>query len=532
MVQAQPEELPIDIDYAKFLPWLIDRRRVPRDWHTHLKSARSLLRHAINSTPPAARSTLKLTPPSPLTPPLSYFQVLDVLNALTAADAPPTWQAGAEKDLLGRYKGPTSRAWAAVVAAFEHKYAYLADCAQALTRNADVEAPAMKQAIARLQRDAAELVRRDAPAVRAAAEAKERFQVACAEFELPPDGDPDYYQLLEMEVDRRVPVLLREAVRCVKTDVFVEALAYYAGFSEYVRGDGSAGDLCPTVRKVMEGDIDELVRSVRREVELATGGDGVDWDIEFSSHEPGSDATPVEIDWGIEIDASGVADITADAVQEEEGNGGEEARESPIDWNETADSLEGSGGEELVDTGDVSSKPPTLADPAFREMFLNDLIELDAFLAQRAAEATRFGDTDTGLIMQQATGTPNPIKAVDTQKIGALQEAVGMAMSAINSADTRRMLALQSDSKRLDRAARAILEKKHVAERSHAAIDVLRKRRSKAQEDLATELPKLAELEVVTRDIKRRTEVALSALYKGRTVNILGEINNIFPNGE
>lgn len=431
--------------------------------------------------------------------------------------------------MLGRYKAPTSRAWASVVAAFEHKYTYLADCAQLMTRNADVEAPALKDSISRLQREAAELVRREALAVRSAADARERFEAACAEFELATEGHPDYFQLLERAVDRKVPVLLQEAVGCVKRGAFGEAMACYALFAGYLRGDGVGGDLCITLRKVMEGDVEELVRPVSRDAGLVAGDDRVDgYMSQVASHEAGSGVAP-EVEWGIEVEATGAADVTADSAQEEQGNDGAVAGDSRIDWNETVDSLDGNGGMEHMDRGDASPEALTLADPAVREMFLNDLIELDAFLAQRASELSRLGDTDAGLIMQQAAGTPELIKAVDMLKIKPLQEAVEMAINAINSADTRRMLALQSDRNRLERAARAIIEKKNVAERTHAAIDVLRTRRSKAQEELAIELPKLAQIGVVTRDVKRRTEVALSALYKGRTVNILGEINNIFP---
>lgn len=522
------EELPIDIDYAKFLSWLVDRRRIPRDWHTHLKSARSLLHHAISITPRPAKAALDLAPPDPLTPPLPYFHARDIFAALTAGDVPTDWDAGSEKDLLGRYKGATSRAWAAAIAAFEKKDVYLADCAQALTRNTDVEAHALKDSIGALQREATELARRDAPALRAAAEARERFELACDEFDLPKEGDIDFYDSLKEAVDRKVPALLREAVKCVKEGAFAESIKYYANFVGYVRAErGDAQPVCETATRVIEGNVESLIRVRREEVTIGVSNGGVDWDIGIAPHAAEDKTGVAEIDWGIEIDTHGNVEggsqDNAGADVDIAGGGGE------IDWNESAETNDRiEGDDEKADKTDDSDSF-TLADSKSRELYLNDLIELDAFLAQRVSELSRAGNMEVGLVLQQASGTPEFVKAVDAEQVAMFQESVQKAIRAINSAETRHMLALQSDSKRIERAARAILEKKHVAERMYATIDVLRKRRLKALEDLAVETPKLEELSKITRDIKKSTEKALSGLYKGRVVNILGEINNVFP---
>lgn len=529
------EQLPIDIDYAKFLPWLVDRRRVPRDWHTYLKSARSLLRHALSLTPPPALAALNLSPPDALSPPLPYFHALDVLAALTAHDAPAHWQAGPDKDILGRYRAPTSRAWAAAVAAFEKSHVYLADCAQVLVRNTDVEAHALKAAIAALQKDAIDLARRDAPAVRAAADAKERFYLACREFDLPKDDNVDFYAALREAVAHSVPVLLRHAVQCAKHPAFVHAIRYYADFVAYVRQ--ARGDaphvVCEAANCVVEGDVDSLIKPPVETGVTAADVTGVDWGIDVASDGLQADVGPTEIDWGIEIDTSGSIQATTLGNGDSSSAGVDvpAAAGDAIDWNESAEGDGQVGGHDDDDSDAHNANCFALTDPKSRELYLNDLIELDAFLAQRVAEFSRAGNTEIGLVMQQASETPDFVKAVDVEQLALFQQAVQDALRAINSAETRRMLALQSDDRRLERAARAILEKKHVAERVHAAINVLRKRRARTIDHLAAETPKLEELGRITRDIKKRTEKALSELYKGRVVHILGEINNVFPPG-
>lgn len=535
MVQEPPtpsptpaEELPIDIDHAKFLSWLIDRRRVPRDWHTYLKTARSLSRHAISQTPASALEALSLPTSATAVP---YYTAVDALTALTSSTAPESWAGGPDKDLLGRYKGRTARAWAAAVAAFERKDVYLADSAQLLVRNADVEARAIKARITRLQADAAEYARRDAPAVRSAKEARERFEDACKEFELPTEEECDFQTLLAMAVEKRVPQLLAEAVACAKEQAFVGAVKYYEDFAHYVKEEGAdTGDeLCSTAKRVMQGEVNLLTLPVKP-VQEAVADDRVDWGISAVDLDASGDgAETSEIDWGIEIDTS----ASGEAAAVGDDGGGSSVHAVGIDWNDAGEGIAepeaDAGADADVEIAVESEEVFTLADPRSRELYLNDLIELDAFLAQRAAELSQSGNSEIALVMQQSSSTPEFVSSVDVERVRVLQQNVRSAIGVINSADTRRMLALQSDSKRVERAARAVLEKKHVAERMHAAIDVLRKRRVKAVEELAVENPKFEDLAKITRDVKRRTEIALSKLYKGRTVNILGEINNVFP---
>lgn len=554
MKETQPEsyaqqeaELPIDIDYAKFLDWLIDRRCVPRNWHTLLKAARTLTRTAVAQTPQEVQAALKI-PALSAHENLPYHTALNVFHGLIADDAPESW-GSKEKDLLGRYKSPLHRAWADAVSAFEKKYVYLADAAQLLVRNADVEAAAIKSSISKFNADIAESVRREGPTIRAAAEAKERFEDACREFSLEDDDTGDFEIQLRKQIDKRVPEVLTCAVEGAKTKSFVEAVTYYDQFSDYVSGEGWSGTVCAVLKDVVKEEVSSLIRTPEP-ADTGAGG-GIDWGTMLSVGEqstemddPGSSANaPVEIDWGIEIGDSG----TAVEVKEMSGGGGEGSSVDPdggidwgvetatpdgIEWNESPGNTDAKETKE-VDGGSAEtiekSRRTTLADPSTREQYLNDLIELDAFLEQRRAQLSKSSGSEVGLVMQQAASTPEFVKRIDAERVKLMQDAVQAALVAINSDKTRQVLALQSNPKRLERVARSVLEKKHAAERMHGAIDVLRQRRTKAASELAVEGPKLEQLGEVTRDVKRKTEESLSSLYRGRSVNILGEINNTFP---
>lgn len=527
MVPETEDLLPIDIDHSKLLTWLLDRRHLPKNWHASLKSTRELVHQALKTTPQAALSALNIKPPAPLDPPISYFRVLDILSALTVPDAPAEWQAGPDKDILGWYKGPTARAWQTAVSNFEKNGIFLADCAQTLVRNADIEAKTIRSTITSLQKEITELTRKDPIVVQSSAEATKRFESACEEFELEVDGVADYYNALKDAVQLKVPLVLKEAVEIVKEGTLADVITYYSKFVAYVNGKNNAGkDLCKTLRVVIDGDIEQFVQT-QMVLDEHLPEPRIGWEIDVSK-EPAvtTEETSAEVDWGIEIESENTLSI--EKTVEEAGKSSEELNDATgIDWNEIP-----KVSQNVVESGEVGNKGgqgPTLADAKFRGQYLNDLIELDAFLCQREEELSRSGNSEVRLVLQQAPSTPEFVKAVDLDRISEFKHVVNKAINSINSSQTRRILSLQSDRKRLERVAKSIAGKKHVSERMHASIDVLRERRRRAITALSLEAPKFEELGKQTRDIKKRTEKALSGMYKGRAVHILGEINNIFP---
>lgn len=525
---------PIDIDYAKFLDWLIDRRRIPRNWHTLLKSARTLSRTAQSQTPSSLQIELNL-PPSELHTNLHYHVVRETLTILTSS-SPPKEAPAADKDLLSRYKSPLLRAWADAAAAFERSHIYLADAAQLLTHNANIEAPAIKADIALLNSDIADAGRREGPAIHAASEARNRFNDACHDFDLDPKT-ADFQQQLRATVERRVPCVLALAVEKAKQPQFNDAIEYYQQFAAFVAGRQDGAILCPTARRVMKGDIAALTAPGMAKEELRPDFEELDWTevsmIRAKSESSGS-VDNVEIDWGIEVDTSG-ADASVSNDDMNDGSAGLEEHEKlgidwgdgemkvePIDWNKSTQP-------QSVQEETSCASCFTLADANTRERYLNDLLELETFLSQRDAEMRRTGESQVGIVVQQAVTSCESAPRADRDNVAQMWEGVKAAIREVNSEETRRLLALQAQPRRLERAARDVLEKKMVAERLEAAIDVLRKRRARSIDELAVLGPRLKELGVITRMVITETEKALEQLYQGRKVHILGEINNIFP---
>jgi CDK5 regulatory subunit-associated protein 3 len=543
-------ELPIDIDYAKFLDWLVDRRRVSRGWHASLKAARVLLRSAADAMPSQ----------SLITAPTSYFETVDALNLLTDTSKPAPFPSARDTDVLGRYSHPTSRAWSSAKSSYESGCAYLAEAAQILVRNTDVEASALRKEISVLKESLAECARKEGPTARAAVDAKDRFHTACAEFHICPPADAlgcDFDAEVRREVEQKAPALLREAVAGAKRPAVAQALQYYRDFVGYASSDvGSDAEIettaangntnssldtstmCSSLNTVILGDMEELVAPVLLipANERCVNSVAVDWGdsvtggmIEASTAAE-SDGGDGGIDWGIEIDSEGSVFTNAVAVVSEprESNGTYHSEgissSQGIDWEESQPA------ESQIHTeSERSANKSSLADSAFRDAYLNDLSELRCFLKQRQAELMQASDTQVSLVLLQAGNVPDAVRLVDTARVQEMSCAVEEAFNIVAGVDARRILGLQANNDVVARCARDLTEKMHVASRLERNIAHLASRKAQIAEQLRATVPKFESLASQTRNLKRRTEEKVQTFYSGREVNILGEINVVFP---
>jgi CDK5 regulatory subunit-associated protein 3 len=527
----------LDLDYTKLLDWLQDRRRITRSWHSSLKAARVLLRSAAGTIPPSC--ALAATPPS------SYYPLVAVLDVIADKSCPPPFPGARDVDYLNRYSHPATRAWAAARSSYESDSAYLAEAAQTLVRNADVEAPALRAEMTIQRESIAEIARKEGPTIRAAAEAKARFVSACEHFGMSDavqGAGIDFEQALRGAVARRAPVLLRLAIDVAKQPALADALEYYCNFVSYACGSPVSNDtdeenrLCHTLFEVVYGDRDALVapglKGFVSDAADAPSGE-VDW---------GSSIVPTSTDAGESIarevgarsdrDVVGsgvIADMEAldinieqdiDLVTDEIGASG-------IDWEISIPATE----VDVTVSGNVDNSVKsliTLADSAIRESYKNDLRELRAFLTQRSVELSVGAGTQVSLVLQQSRGVPDTVRTVDLGRVEKMIMAVNCALDSVLGSDVSRVLSLQASGDAVSRAARDLTDKLQACARMETSIVALASRKITARDEFGTLGRKFNALAAESRELIRLTEEKLEKIYKGKRVHILGEINIIF----
>lgn len=559
---ADDRPLPIDIDYAKCLPWLIDRRRVPRDWHVQLKTARTLARSAWAQTSPEIRASLELSSDLSAHEALTYAQVRRVYEQLIAEDAPEHW-GSTQLDLLGRHVDPIRRAWKNALSAFEKNHVFLADLAQNIVRNVDVEAPALRTRIAKLTADAADLVRKDGPAARAVTDALERLQRECAQYNICPEvgSHDDFHSLISQFLDARVPLLLRDSVVALKG--LRTVVSFYKQFAGFVsrphslnQGDQSvdaSSTLCPVLTAIFDVPEASLVRPVQTSSPLS-GANPLTSDANGDALTGGSFLQDTivgnvgggEIDWGIEIDDSGLGDVSTDAVSNEgidwsidaghEGGtvpetveilGEPENAASTIDWDITVDSGEGDAASETEQESEPQSI--TLLDGANRKAVLNDVYELRSFLDSRISDTARVQNAHVALNVQLNSAMGTDLGRVTVEDMQGMQSLVKHAIGTLASQEARHILGMYDLPRARERAARNVGDKRLAVDRLRKDVSSLSARRTRVADAIAEEAPKLAQLATDTWRIVDILEQELSKLYGGRDVHILGEIHNVLP---
>jgi hypothetical protein len=250
----------------------------------------------------------------------------------------------------------------------------------------------------------------------------------------------------------------------------------------------------------------------------------IDWDVgdvvEVEVDEPIVVETieaPIEIDWdvrGFVVEDAG--DARAETNVETESNGFVStktlAKAESRDDSTTNDSSSSS-----------SSFGRAFSDREFRARVLDDLLELRAFLTQRAADAGASGESATLL-----ASAPPEIRARfgDAAELTKLAAACEEPVRVLAEDTAGRLLLVSASERYRKRLANDLVTAGRLESKFCVFADDARQKRDETRRSLRREALKAEASRKALREVKRFAERAISTMYKGRTVHIIGEINN------
>jgi len=266
---------------------------------------------------------------------------------------------------------------------------------------------------------------------------------------------------------------------------------------------------------------------------------GIDWGIDMVPNEPMAAEETSNLESGIVWD---LGDLTAqtpesefDVLQQDSsavGQGGDIGGE--INWDIGLDESGLDQGEQVENSLPLKSSSKIeqgmgdvgrFLETEYRNMLLNDLFELKAFVKQRIEE---LGRQDSASLQNQVQAiAPAACFQHSTDALIEMALHVTAALDLLTAQKTRDLSLLVTSSRFLDRLHTSLLSKKESETKLLASSRDLCQKRAELRQTLTLLWPKQELALKRTREAKEHAQECISNMYEGRPVNIIGTINTV-----
>uniref|UniRef100_A0A669QEN0 CDK5 regulatory subunit associated protein 3 n=1 Tax=Phasianus colchicus TaxID=9054 RepID=A0A669QEN0_PHACC len=492
-----PRDVPIDIQTGKLLDWLVDRRHCGLRWQAQVSAVRQKIEAALRDMPEHEEIAQLLAGAA-----IHYSHCLRIVDILRGTEA-------STKNLFGRYSSQRMKDWQEIVALYEKDNTYLAELAALLVRNVTYEVPALRKQISRCQQAQQDLARREEECQLAAAELRERFYASCKQYGI--TGSNVRQELLALV--QELPSLLSEVGAGV--GALSEAIELYQACVEFVC-QSSEGPVVPMLRYVgSKGNTTvyewrtgfEPVRVERPEVQVVP-------------EQPKEDTVWCCSAWGcgclLQLEGS----------LHPSGFGGPVAlfADNDIDWGDGE-----SNGAQITVLEDGSEEPEAVArgsdaltlleNAATRNQFIDELMELELFLAQRLVEMEEEADV---LAASQFQLAPAVLQGQTSTRVGTLLASTRALLDQLSTRRMQHLFIILASPRYVDRVSEMLQQKLNQAELLLAKREALSRKRHEALTEQGVLEPKLDRLQERTRELQQLIEADISKRYGGRPVHLMG----------
>ncbi|XP_055595239.1 CDK5RAP3-like protein [Uranotaenia lowii] len=494
-------DIPIDIHAGKLLDWLVSRRIVDKNWHLNVRDVRSKISNALTDMP-AHDGLVQLLKGAHI----NYFhcqQIIDILKT-TEADS---------RNVFGRYGSQRMKDWQEIVKLYEKDCLYLAEAAQILVRNINFEIPGTRKQIKSFEQLGEESDKKIVDLERSEIVILGEYQSLCKQLGIL--GENVRKELVEKVGE------LPEMYRTIATSVppLKKALKLYGAFLSndaclpILRHVSSAGNT--TVYEFLYSEpplsIEEppVKFSLKDTSEENSGGIdfGNDGAIDFGEAEIdfGADTGEINLEVG-DIDWGAGEDVPA-------GNGNE------IDFNisleESGIVVEGDGNAGGVAKGDEAY---TIFDsPSYRDKFLNELLELEAFLKMRLYELSTSDKVEI-LSLTMMDNFPDH----DSKSLTEMLSFVDVVYSRINSQQIQHLHQIKHSPKFVDILTSKLKQKLIAVDKLKETVKLTKQKAISFRQQGVDLKPTLARIIEQTKILQQQIEKDISKRYKNRIVNLMG----------
>ncbi|KAM3592288.1 uncharacterized protein V6R79_016282 [Siganus canaliculatus] len=496
------QNLPIDIQTSKLLDWLLDRRHCNLKWQSAVKTIREKINAAIQDMPENEEIKQLLSGSY-----IHYFHCLRIVAILRGTEA-------SSKNIFGRYSSQRMKDWQEIVSLYEGDNVYLAELASLLYRNVSYEGPALRKQLAKAQQLQQEMSRREVDCQNSAADLRERYYAACKQYGITGENVARELQALVKDLPTVLDGVGKDAAK------FEEHIQLYAAFTNFVcewsdpvlpmltfaQKRGNA-----TFYEWRTGKVPTVIE--RAVVEEAPSDAVTDDMIDWGDFGKGADTSNTNsgitvedgVDWGISVEPSS------------EDAGG-------IDWGDSeAAPIE----IEIVDAGTDCPEGVArgedalslLENPQSRSQFIDELMELEVFLTQRASEMGEEGDV---VAMSQFQLAPSVIQGQTREHIRGMLSEVQDLLGRLTSLRMQHLFMIQASPRYVERVSEVLRQKMKQADILVVKAATMAEKRQQALEEQSRLEPRVDLLAGCTRELQKLIEADVSKRYHKRPVNLMG----------
>uniref|UniRef100_A0A2R9A3K9 CDK5 regulatory subunit associated protein 3 n=3 Tax=Pan paniscus TaxID=9597 RepID=A0A2R9A3K9_PANPA len=499
------QHVPIDIQTSKLLDWLVDRRHCSLKWQSLVLTIREKINAAIQDMPESEEIAQLLSGSY-----IHYFHCLRILDLLKGTEA-------STKNIFGRYSSQRMKDWQEIIALYEKDNTYLVELSSLLVRNVNYEIPSLKKQIAKCQQLQQEYSRKEEECQAGAAEMREQFYHSCKQYGIM--GENVRGELLALVKD--LPSQLAE-IGAAAQQSLGEAIDVYQASVGFVC-ESPTEQVLPMLRFVQKrgnstvyewrtGTEPSVVeRPHLEELPEQVAEDAIDWG-DF-----GVEAVSEGTDSGISAEAAGIDwGIFPESDSKDPGGDG-------IDWGDDAVALQITVLEAGTQAPEGVARGPdalTLLEyTETRNQFLDELMELEIFLAQRAVELSEEADV---LSVSQFQLAPAILQGQTKEKMVTMVSVLEDLIGKLTSLQLQHLFMILASPRYVDRVTEFLQQKLKQSQLLALKKELMVQKQQEALEEQAALEPKLDLLLEKTKALQKLIEADISRRYSGRPVNLMG----------
>nr|SVE85551.1 EOG090X07S9 [Daphnia pulicaria] len=501
----QEQNIPIDIQTSKLLDWVISRRHCTKTWPQQITLVREKINSAIQDMPEHKGITKLLTGTY-----INYFHCLQIVEILKETEADT-------RSLFGRYGSQRMKDWQEVVRLYEKDNVYLAEAAQILMRNVAYEIPGIKKSITKCEQVQHESEKKENECVKNAQDFRDKYKSLSNQLGI--EGKNIKNELADLLCS--LPEMYKDVAQQGRKTK--EAAAFYREFLGQMITGNSEVSCLPVLQYIIENGnttvyewrygepplrIEEPSVLVAEPEAPTTTDDAIDFGD--AAIDLGSDDVELEtgdIDWG-------QIDMLPDA------------HEATIDFSTTEDAELGIVVQEAGVEGGVARDIEALTVLDYhktRNMFIDDLVELEAFLKQRLMEIQATSKESKGFSFTQTHSSTEK----SPQQLEEMLSQVLSTIDAINRPKLKNLALIRESPRYVDRVANSLQQHLRLADKMEANRMILAERRRSAAAEQVGLQPTLKKLIERTKELQADLEKNISKKYNNRPVHITGGVTSL-----